>query len=282
MGVMRFLALFILLFSVLIFQAAEARIRRYNWEVKLSTGLLIASRRWLLPSMDKAPVQQSWPKKETPSLLSSQMIGTPWFDGTEGVTQCPILPGDTFTYDLGLIYTMPITECKEKLGCMDRFVCRLLVGRLSPLPMTTTGASSSLTGTIIPLMNKPWACPPFLLTGSGSLSSGENISPSGLELDVPVSSQFPNRVLVKADQDPSRNYWVTTSEVSRNNTVTPPGLAILNYYPNHPKKSPPTVPPAGPLWNDVEPLLNQSRAIKAHHDYIVPPPHTSTSPTSPT
>ena len=35
MGVMRFLALFILLFSVLIFQAAaEARIRRYKWEVK--------------------------------------------------------------------------------------------------------------------------------------------------------------------------------------------------------------------------------------------------------
>ena len=82
-------------------------------------------------------------------------------------------------------------------------------------------------------------------------------------------------VLVKADQDPSRNYWVTTSVVSRNNTVTPLGLAILNYYPNHPKKSPPTVPPVGPLWNDVEPRLNQSRAIKAHHDYIVPPPHTS-------
>lgn len=25
-------------------------------------------------------------------------IGTPWFDGTEGVTQCPIVPGDTFKY----------------------------------------------------------------------------------------------------------------------------------------------------------------------------------------
>ena len=72
-------------------------------------------------------------------------------------------------YSLGLIYTMPITECKEKLGCMDRFVCRLLEGRLNPFPMTTTGASSSLTGTIIPLMNKSWACPPYLLTGSGSL-----------------------------------------------------------------------------------------------------------------
>jgi FtsP/CotA-like multicopper oxidase with cupredoxin domain len=27
-----------------------------------------------------------------------RQIGTPWADGTEGVTQCPILPGDTFTY----------------------------------------------------------------------------------------------------------------------------------------------------------------------------------------
>lgn len=25
-------------------------------------------------------------------------IGTPWFDGVEGVTQCPILPGEVFTY----------------------------------------------------------------------------------------------------------------------------------------------------------------------------------------
>ncbi|EER98805.1 hypothetical protein BDA96_02G194300 [Sorghum bicolor] len=27
-----------------------------------------------------------------------RQIGTPWADGTEGVTQCPILPGDTFNY----------------------------------------------------------------------------------------------------------------------------------------------------------------------------------------
>ena len=25
-------------------------------------------------------------------------IGTPWADGTEGVSQCPVLPGDTFRY----------------------------------------------------------------------------------------------------------------------------------------------------------------------------------------
>uniref|UniRef100_A0A0D9Y6A2 Plastocyanin-like domain-containing protein n=1 Tax=Oryza glumipatula TaxID=40148 RepID=A0A0D9Y6A2_9ORYZ len=28
-----------------------------------------------------------------------RQIGTPWADGTEGVTQCPILPGDTFIVD---------------------------------------------------------------------------------------------------------------------------------------------------------------------------------------
>jgi FtsP/CotA-like multicopper oxidase with cupredoxin domain len=27
-----------------------------------------------------------------------RQIGSPWADGTVGVTQCPILPGETFTY----------------------------------------------------------------------------------------------------------------------------------------------------------------------------------------
>lgn len=30
--------------------------------------------------------------------MFTMQIGTPWFDGTEGVTQCPVLPGDTFIY----------------------------------------------------------------------------------------------------------------------------------------------------------------------------------------
>ncbi|CAN6195691.1 unnamed protein product [Urochloa humidicola] len=31
-----------------------------------------------------------------------RQIGAPWADGTEGVTQCPILPGDTFTYTFAI------------------------------------------------------------------------------------------------------------------------------------------------------------------------------------
>ena len=71
-------------------------------------------------------------------------------------------------------------------------------------------------------------------------------------------------VLVKTDQDPSRNYWITSNVVSRNRT-TPPGLGMFNYYPNHPKRSPPTVPPSPPAWDDVEPRLAQSLSIIGLH-----------------
>ncbi|KAK3411651.1 hypothetical protein EUGRSUZ_I00386 [Eucalyptus grandis] len=80
-------------------------------------------------------------------------------------------------------------------------------------------------------------------------------------------------VLIKIDQEPSRNYWITTNIVGRDATATtPPGLAILNYYPNHPKRVPPTDPPAGPIWNDTAPRLAQSVAIKARQGYVHTPP----------
>lgn len=81
-------------------------------------------------------------------------------------------------------------------------------------------------------------------------------------------------VIIKADQDPSRNYWATTTVVGRK-PATPPGLAVLNYYPNHPKKSPPTNPPQGPAWNQTSPRINQSLSIKARQGFINPPPQTS-------
>ncbi|CAA2961857.1 L-ascorbate oxidase [Olea europaea subsp. europaea] len=81
-------------------------------------------------------------------------------------------------------------------------------------------------------------------------------------------------VLITADQDPSRNYWASAKIVSRNSNTTN-GLAIFNYYPNHPRRNPPTVPAPGPHWNDNEPRLTQSIAIKSRQGYIHPPPQTS-------
>lgn len=67
-------------------------------------------------------------------------------------------------------------------------------------------------------------------------------------------------VLIKADQDPSRNFWISTNIVTRN-TTTPNGLAIFNYSPNKPTRLPPPNPPTSPIWNNVRPRLAQSLAI---------------------
>lgn len=77
-------------------------------------------------------------------------------------------------------------------------------------------------------------------------------------------------ILIKPDQDPSRNYWSSTKTVTRN-SPTPNGLAIFNYSPNKPTKLPPTNPPTSPIWNNVRPILAQVLAIKAHQGFIHPP-----------
>lgn len=43
------------------------------------------------------------------NFVCAWQIGTPWFDGTEGVTQCPILPGDTFIYQ----FVVDRVSCKN-------------------------------------------------------------------------------------------------------------------------------------------------------------------------
>ncbi|XP_018715399.2 L-ascorbate oxidase [Eucalyptus grandis] len=64
-------------------------------------------------------------------------------------------------------------------------------------------------------------------------------------------------VKIKTDQDPSRNYRITTNIVGRNATTTTPlGLAMLSYS-----------SPTGPIWNGVTPQLVQSLANKAHQGY---------------
>ncbi|KAF2284085.1 hypothetical protein GH714_018892 [Hevea brasiliensis] len=67
---------------------------------------------------------------------------------------------------------------------------------------------------------------------------------------------------------------MTTNVVSRKPS-TPPGQAIFNYYPNHPRRFLSNTPPSGPVWDDVEPRFAQSLALKAHKDHIHTPPQTA-------
>uniref|UniRef100_A0A0R0IQ87 L-ascorbate oxidase n=1 Tax=Glycine max TaxID=3847 RepID=A0A0R0IQ87_SOYBN len=226
--------LLILCFFVILgnFHKAEARIRHYKWEAKYEFRSPDCFKKLVITINGKTPGPSIQAQEGDTiivqvnnSLVTENLsihwhgirqIGTPWFDGTEGVTQCPILPGDTFIYQFVVDRGHNMTVVEADGHYVEPFVVKNLF-----------------------------------------IYSGETYS-----------------VTVKSDQDPSRNYWITSNVVSRNRS-TPAGLGMFNYYPNHPKRSPPTVPPSPPAWHDVEPRLAQSFSIKARQGYIHKPPTTS-------
>uniref|UniRef100_A0A7N2LIA4 Plastocyanin-like domain-containing protein n=1 Tax=Quercus lobata TaxID=97700 RepID=A0A7N2LIA4_QUELO len=146
--------------------------------------------------------------------------GTPWHAGTDGITQCAIMPGETLDYKF-------VVESATLRGHS----------------MTVFEADGSFVE-------------PFV-TKNLYINSGETYS-----------------VIVKADRDSKRNDWITTKTIGRKPS-TPTGLGIFNYYPIYHYKCPITEPTTGPLWNDTASKLAQSRAIKAHPDYVTAPPPTS-------
>ncbi|PQQ13635.1 L-ascorbate oxidase [Prunus yedoensis var. nudiflora] len=239
-----------------------------------------------------------------------RQIGTPWSDGTEGVTQCPILPGDTFIYkfvvdragsylyhahygiqrEAGLYgsITVSVPNGESEPFAYDYDIGIILndwfhkstyeqAAGLSSIPFVWVGEPQSLLINGRGRFNCSLLATPSLEAGGHNMTvvevDGHYVEPFETK-NLYIYSGETYSVLVKASQDPSRNYWVTTNVVSRKPT-TPTGLAILNYYPKYFKKSPPTLPTAGPLWNDTAPRLTQSLAVKAHKSFIHSPPLTS-------
>ncbi|KAG6767298.1 hypothetical protein POTOM_028495 [Populus tomentosa] len=364
-AMMTFLALCFFAISLISIPIAEARIRHYKWELKYEYKSPDCYKKLVITINGRTPGPTILAQQNDTvivevknSLLTEntaihwhgiRQIGTPWFDGTEGVTQCPILPGDTFVYKFVVdrpgtylyhahygmqresgIYgsirvALPDGESEPFAYDYDRSIIlndwfhkstyeqaaglssinfqwvgepqSLLIqgkGRFdcsaANPPMkadvcNNTNPECSLYSTTV-VSGKTYRLRISSLTALSALSfqieghnmtvveaDGHYVEPFVVK-NLFIYSGETYSVLVKTDQDPSRNYWATTNVVSRNAT-TPPGLAILNYYPNHPRRSPPTIPPSGPMWNDTEPRFNQSVAIKARRGHIYPPPATS-------
>uniref|UniRef100_A0A7N0T6V5 L-ascorbate oxidase n=2 Tax=Kalanchoe fedtschenkoi TaxID=63787 RepID=A0A7N0T6V5_KALFE len=340
-----------------------ARVRVYKWEVKYEYKSPDCYKKLAITINGRTPgptiVAQQGDTvvvELTNSLLTENVaihwhgirqIGTPWSDGTEGVTQCPILPGDTFVYrfvvdrpgsylyhahygmqrEAGLYgairVSLPDGEREPYHYDYDRTIIlndwyhksayEQATG-LSSKPFVWVGEPQSLlihgrgrfncstmdaatcnatnpecapyTLTVVP--GKTYRLRVSSLTALSALSfqieghnmtvveaDGHNVVPFVVK-NLFLYSGETYSVLVTADQDPSRNYWATSSIVGRNATfTTPPALSVINYYPNHLRRAPPTRPPAGPVWNDVAPRLSQSLAIKAREGYIHAPPAAS-------
>ncbi|KAJ1281952.1 hypothetical protein BS78_03G012700 [Paspalum vaginatum] len=263
-----------------------------------------------------------------------RQIGSPWADGTVGVTQCPILPDETFTYRFvvdrpgtylyhahygmqrvagldGMIVVSepdgvvePFAYDEERtvllMDWWNTSVYEQAVGLASdPLVFVTEPQSLLINGRGRSSNCSPAAPLPTLFTAVpgktyrlriGSLTSLSSLSfqieghsMTVVEADGHYVKPFVVRtlfvysgetysVLLKADQDPSRNYWAASNVVGRERNTTS-GLAILSYAGNDPRRAPPTdQQPEAPAWDDVAPRKEQSRAIVAHPDHAVPAP----------
>ncbi|XP_058768025.1 L-ascorbate oxidase-like [Vicia villosa] len=340
------------------FYIAEAGVRHYKWDVKYDFRSPDCYKKLVITINGKTPGPTIEAREGDTvivevnnNLLTENLaihwhgirqIGTPWFDGTEGVSQCPILPGDTFVYqfvvdrpgtylyhahygmqrEAGLYGMIRVASNDPEPFFYDLDRSIILndwyhkstyeqSAGLSAIPFQWVGEpesllihgkgryNCSLTADVCNSTNPQ--CSPFVqtvvtgktyrirvasLTALSALSfqiEGHNmtvVEADGHYVDpfvvknLYIYSGETYSVIVKANQDPSRNYWITSNVVSRNRT-TPPGLAIFNYYPNHPMRSPPTSPPPPPAWDNAESRLIQSLTIKAHPNYTIKPPTTS-------
>ncbi|CAN1224625.1 L-ascorbate oxidase [Linum grandiflorum] len=326
-----------LVFLCFLTHISEAKVRHYKWEVKYEYKSPDCFKKLVITINGKTPGPTIIARQNDTVVVDLKnglgtenvaihwhgirQIGSPWADGTEGVTQCPILPGDTFRYKFvvdrpgtylyhahygmqreaglyGLIRStyeqaaglssIPFRWVGEPQSLLIHGKGRYDCSTPSPATLgecnqTNPECSSPYTMTVVP--GKTYRLRIGSLTALAALSfqiQGHNmtvVEADGHYVDpfviqtLYIYSGETYSVLVKTDQDPSRNYRIASNVVSRNRT-TPPGLGVFNYYPNHPRRLP-TGLPIAPLWNDTGSRLAQSLAIRARPGHIHDPPRKS-------
>ncbi|CAI0429045.1 unnamed protein product [Linum tenue] len=347
-------------------QTSEAKVRHYKWEVKYEFKSPDCYRKLVITINGGTPgptiiaQQNDTVVVDVKNSLGTEnlaihwhgirQIGSPWADGTEGVTQCPVLPGDTFRYkfvvdrpgtylyhahygmqrESGLYGSIRVsvptgesepfaydydrsiilndwyhkTPYEQAAGLSakpfvwvgepqsllihgkGRFNCSTPGLGLEPATCNNTNPECSpYTMTVVP--GKTYRLRIGSLTALSALSfqiDGHNmtvVEADGHYVDpfvvqtLYIYSGETYSVLIRTDQNPTRNYWIATNVVGRNRT-TPPGIGVLNYYPNHPKRSPPPINlPSAPIWDDRRPRVEQSRAIRARPGHVHDPPRSS-------
>eukprot|EP00249_Psilotum_nudum_P002201 c15111_g1_i1 orf=240-1979(-) len=279
-----------------------------------------------------------------------RQIGTPWYDGTAFISQCPVGPGETFIYEFvvdkpGTFFYHGHYGFQRTSGLCGAIIVDLPEGKkeefeydgeltivlndwwhkssdeqtigLSSNPFRWVGEpqslliegrgkyncskiknSASISGDSVSCNETNPQCSPHLLrvapgktyrlrvVSATSLSSlnlviedhkmtvveadGNYVKPVVVD-NLDIFSGQTYSVLITANQDRSRNYWVGINVRGRF-PETQTGLAILNYLPNPSTKVPVTSAPVSPIWNDTAYSVAQSRLFVAREGYKVPLP----------
>lgn len=350
---------------------AEAKIRHYRWTVKYEykspdcyEKLVIAVNGQFPGPTIKAQVGDTIYVDVTNQLGTEgvsihwhgiRQYGTPWSDGAGDITQCPIMPGETFVYkftvdrpgtyfyhahygmqrssglhgsiqvavaegvrepfsyhgDLSLLLNdwWHKSHTQQSTGLSlpnNSFVwvndpqSLLIEGRGSyNCSLVKSTNNSAGTGSICNSTNPDCSIPHTLsvvpgqtyrlrianvasLTSLNFLIQGHNLTvveadsnyvePFVVE-DLNVYPGETYSVLITANQNPSRNYWIAVNVRGSGASKTPTGRAILRYIPNPPSMLPPSAPPKGPLWNDTAYTLHQAKQYRGR-GHVMPPPLT--------
>ncbi|CAI9780945.1 unnamed protein product [Fraxinus pennsylvanica] len=290
----------------------EGRVRHYKWEVKYEFKSPDCYKKLAITINGRTP---------GPSIIAQQgdtiivelknslitenvavhwhgirQVGTPWFDGSEGVTQCPILPGDSFVYKF--VVDRPGTYLyhahygmQREAGLYGSIRVSLPDGESEPFwydydrsiiladwyHASTYEQAAGLSSIPFVWVREPQS---ILIQGKGRFDCNAPGIQAGLcNATNPECTPYALTVI------PQKIYRLRIGsltalsalsfEIEGHNMTVVEADAIFNYYPNHPRRNPPTVPPPGPRWNDTEPRLAQSIAMKSHKGYIHPPPQTS-------
>ncbi|KAF3785809.1 L-ascorbate oxidase [Nymphaea thermarum] len=200
-----------------------------------------------------------------------RQLGTPWADGTAAISQCAINPEETFVYrfvvDKSLLiqgrgqfncslarysqttwtYPWPETMCAFNNTQCTPHVLRVQPNKTYRLRIASVTSLASLN---------------FAIGGHKMVlveADGNYLEPTTVD-KIDIYSGESYSVLIRTDQSPSTNYWVSINVRGRKPS-TPPGLAILNYYPNPHTKLPAIPPPPSPAWNDTSYSISFARKI---------------------
>ncbi|KNA20823.1 hypothetical protein SOVF_049080 [Spinacia oleracea] len=196
-----------------------------------------------------------------------RQLGTPWADGTASISQCPINPGQTFTYRFVVDKTLLMngrgqyncsllpnfgnsssTQCKFKGNeqCAPQ-VLRVLPNKTYRLRLASTTALASLN----------------IAIGKHKMivveADGNYVQPFAVE-DLDIYSGESYSVVIKTDQNPNQNYWISVGVRGRQ-PKTPPALTILNYKKIPSSKLPSISPPITPAWNDYNHSKSFTKSI---------------------
>ncbi|KAK4783940.1 hypothetical protein SAY86_018308 [Trapa natans] len=104
-------------------------------------------------------------------------------------------------------------------------------------------------------------------------ADGNYVEPFEVD-DLYIYSGESYSVLIKTDQDPTKNYWISAGVIGRKPNTTQ-ALTLLNYVSVHAGHLPGSPPPAVPRWDDyvrMKSFAQKLRSISRNSAALSPPP----------